>query len=87
MVVGAAGVVVGGVVVVLTVVVALITTALRSRHDPAWREVLTAVGLAALAALATQGLQAQLPANVAFPVTLSFPEPRVTVPNVPWRFT
>jgi len=56
------------VVVVLTVVVALITTGLRSRHDPAWREVLTAVGLAALAALATQGLQAQLPANVAFPV-------------------
>src|SRR5580693_2322194 len=56
------------VVVVLTVVVALITTGLRSRHDPAWREPLAAVGLAALAALATQGLQAQLPANVAFPV-------------------
>ena len=56
------------VVVVLTVVVALITTGLRSRHDPAWREPLAAVGLAALAALATQGLQAQLPVNVAFPV-------------------
>jgi quinol monooxygenase YgiN len=56
------------VAVVLTVVVALITTGLRSRHDPAWREPLAAVGLAALAALATQGLQAQLPANVAFPV-------------------
>jgi quinol monooxygenase YgiN len=56
------------VVVVLTAVVALITTGLRSRHEPAWRGALTAVGLAALAALATQGLQAQLPANVAFPV-------------------
>ena len=56
------------VVVVLTVVVALITTALRSRHDPAWREPLGAVALAGLAALATQGLQAKLPANVAFPV-------------------
>src|SRR5580704_1207789 len=56
------------VVVVLTVVVALITTGLRSRHDPGWREALAAVGLASLAALATQGLQAQLPANVAFPV-------------------
>ena len=56
------------VVVVLTVVVALITTALRGRHDPAWREPLGAVALAGLAALATQGLQAKLPANVAFPV-------------------
>lgn len=56
------------VVVVLTVVVALITTGLRSRHDPAWREPLGAVALAGLAALATQGLQATLPANVAFPV-------------------
>jgi quinol monooxygenase YgiN len=56
------------VVVVLTVVVALITTGLRSRHDPAWREPLVAVALASLAALATQGLQAKLPANVAFPV-------------------
>lgn len=56
------------VVVVLTVVVALITTGLRSRHDPAWREPLAAVALASLAALATQGLQATLPANVAFPV-------------------
>ena len=56
------------VVVVLTVVVALITTGLRSRHDPAWRGPLAAVALASLAALATQGLQAKLPANVAFPV-------------------
>ena len=56
------------IVVVLTVVVALITTGLRSRHDPAWREPLAAVALASLAALATQGLQAKLPANVAFPV-------------------
>ncbi len=56
------------VVVVLTVVVALITTGLRSRHDPAWREPLAAVALASLAALATQGLQAPLPANAAFPV-------------------
>ena len=55
------------VVVVLTVVVALITTGLRSRHDPAWRDPLAAVALAGLAALATQGLQAMLPANVAFP--------------------
>jgi quinol monooxygenase YgiN len=56
------------VVVVLTVVVALITTGLRSRHDPAWREPLAAVALASLAALATQGLQAPLTASVAFPV-------------------
>jgi quinol monooxygenase YgiN len=56
------------VVVVATVVVALITTGLRSRHDPAWREPLAAIALAGLAALATQGLQAKLPANVAFPV-------------------
>ena len=55
------------VVVVLTVVVALITTGLRGRHDPAWREPLAAVALAGLAALATQGLQAMLPANVAYP--------------------
>ena len=53
---------------VLTVVVALITTGLRSRHNPAWRAPLAAVALAGLAALATQGLQAKLPANVAFPV-------------------
>jgi quinol monooxygenase YgiN len=48
--------------------VALITTGLRSRHDPAWRQPLAAVALGGLAALATQGLQAKLPASVAFPV-------------------
>ena len=53
------------VVVVLTVVVALVTTGLRSRHNPAWRGPLAAVALAGLAALATQGLQAKLPANAA----------------------
>jgi quinol monooxygenase YgiN len=53
--------------VVLTVVAALITTGLRSRHDPVWREPLAAVALASVAALATQGLLAKLPANVAYP--------------------
>src|SRR5580692_5238043 len=57
-----------GLLGLVAVVVARITAGLRSRHDPAWREPLAAGGLAALAALATQGLQAQLPANVAFPV-------------------
>ena len=55
------------VAVVATVIVALITTGLRSRHHPAWRGPLAAVGLAAVAALATQGLLAKLPANVAYP--------------------
>lgn len=53
--------------VVLTVVAALITTGLRSRHDPAWRGPLAAVALASVAALATQGLLVKLPANVAYP--------------------
>ena len=53
--------------VVLTVIVALITTGLRSRHNPAWRGPLAAVALAGVAALATQGLLAKLPANVAYP--------------------
>jgi quinol monooxygenase YgiN len=56
------------IVVVATVIVALITTGLRSRHNPAWRGPLAAVALASLAALATQGLQARLPVNAAFPV-------------------
>ena len=51
----------------LTVIAALITTGLRSRRDPAWRGALAAVALAGVAALATQGLQAGLPANVAYP--------------------
>ena len=55
------------VAVAATVVVALITTGLRSRHQPAWRGPLAAVALAAVAALATQGLLAKLPANVAYP--------------------
>ncbi len=53
--------------VVLTLIVALITTGLRSRHNPAWRGPLVAVALAGVAALATQGLLATLPANVAYP--------------------
>jgi quinol monooxygenase YgiN len=55
------------VAVVLTVIAALITTGLRSRHDPAWRGPLAAVALASVAALATQGLLVKLPANVAYP--------------------
>ncbi len=55
------------VAVAATVVVALITTGLRSRHQPAWRGPLAAVALAAVAALATQGLLAKLPANVGYP--------------------
>jgi quinol monooxygenase YgiN len=56
------------VAVAATVIVALITTGLRSRHDPAWRGPLAAVALASVAALATQGLLLKLPANVAYPV-------------------
>ncbi len=53
--------------VVLTVLVALATTGLRSRREPAWRDALAAVALASVAALATQGLLAGLPANAAYP--------------------
>jgi quinol monooxygenase YgiN len=55
------------VVVVLTMIAALATTGLRSRSDPAWHGALAAVALAGVAALATQGLQAGLPANAAYP--------------------
>lgn len=55
------------VAVVLTVVVALSATGLRSRGDPAWRPALAAVGLASVAALATQALQLTLPADTAYP--------------------
>ena len=55
------------VVVVLTIIAALATTGLRSRSDPAWPGALAAVALAGVAALATQGLQAGLPANAAYP--------------------
>lgn len=55
------------VVVVVTVIVALVTTGLRNRRDPAWGGVLAAVALGSAAALATQGLQAGLPANAAYP--------------------
>ncbi len=51
------------VVVVVTILAALLSTGLRSRHDPAWRPALAAVGLAGVAALATEGLQAGLPAG------------------------
>ncbi len=55
------------VAVVLTVLLALACTGLRSRHDAAWQGALAAVGLAAVAALATQGLQIALPADSAYP--------------------
>jgi quinol monooxygenase YgiN len=55
------------VAVVLTILVALACTGLRSRHDPAWQGALAAVALAGVAALATQGLLAGLPANAAYP--------------------
>ena len=55
------------VVVVVTILAALLAAGLRSRHDAAWRPALAAVGLAGLAALATQGLQAGLPADAAYP--------------------
>ena len=54
-------------VVVVTILAALLSTGLRSRRDPAWRAALAAVGLAAVAALATQGFQAGLPADAAYP--------------------
>jgi quinol monooxygenase YgiN len=55
------------VAVALTVLLALACTGLRSRHDAAWPGALAAVGLAAVAALATQGLQIALPADSAYP--------------------
>ena len=55
------------VVVVVTILAALLSTGLRSRHDPAWRPALAAVGLAGLAALAAEGLQAGLPTGAAYP--------------------
>ena len=55
------------VAVALTVLLALACTGLRSRHDAAWPRALAAVGLAAVAALATQGLQIALPADSAYP--------------------
>ncbi len=55
------------VVVVVTILAALLSAGLRSRHDPAWGPALAAVGLAGVAALATQGLQARLPADAAYP--------------------
>ena len=55
------------VAVAATVLLALAATALRSRRDAAWRAALIAVALASVAALATQGLQAALPANTAYP--------------------
>ena len=55
------------VVVVVTILAALLSTGLRSRRDPAWRPALAAVALAGVAALATQGLQAGLPADAAYP--------------------
>ena len=55
------------VVVVVTILAALLSTGLRSRRDPAWRAALAAVGLASAAALATEGLQARLPADAAYP--------------------
>ncbi len=51
------------VVVVLTVVCTLAAAGLRARQDPGWRPVLLVLGLAAVAALATQGLLATLPVN------------------------
>jgi quinol monooxygenase YgiN len=55
------------VAVLLTALLALLCTGLRSRNDPAWRGALAVVALASVAALATQGLLASLPANTAYP--------------------
>jgi quinol monooxygenase YgiN len=55
------------VAVAATVLLALLCTGLRSRNDPAWRGALATVALASVAALATQGLLASLPADTAYP--------------------
>ena len=55
------------VVVVVIILAALLSTGLRGRPDRAWRPALAAVALAGVAALATQGLQAGLPADAAYP--------------------
>lgn len=54
------------VVVMVTVLVSLVTTAMRSRHEPGWRPVLLVLGAAAVSALATQGLLVSLPVNTAY---------------------
>jgi quinol monooxygenase YgiN len=51
------------VVVVLAVVGSLAAAGLRARQDPGWRPVLLVLGLAGVAALATQGLLVNLPVN------------------------
>jgi quinol monooxygenase YgiN len=53
-------------VIVVTILVTLSVTALRSRHEPGWRQVLLVLGAAAVAALATQGLLVNLPVNTAY---------------------
>jgi len=55
------------VAVAAAVLLALLCTGLRSRNHPAWRGALATVALASVAALATQGLLAPLPANTAYP--------------------
>lgn len=56
------------VVVVLAVVGSLAAAGLRVRQDPGWRPVLLVLGMAAVAALATQGLLVKLPVNSGYAV-------------------
>ena len=56
------------VVTVATAVISLAVAGVRARHEPGWRSALPALGAAGLAALATQGLQVNLPVNSAYAV-------------------
>jgi quinol monooxygenase YgiN len=54
-------------VTVVTAVVGVILAAVRTRGNRAWRDGSVAVGVAALAAFATEGLAVRLPANSGYP--------------------
>ena len=55
------------VVTVLTAVVGAVVAGVRARGDRAWRDGFTAVGVAGLAAIATEGLSVRLPVNSGYP--------------------
>ncbi len=54
-------------VTVITAVVGVILAAVRTRGNRAWRDGSVAVGVAAVAAFATEGLAVRLPANSGYP--------------------
>ena len=55
------------VVTVFTAVVGAAVAGVRARGDRAWRDGFVAVGVAGVAAIATEGLSVQLPANSGYP--------------------